>query len=72
VFAKVGLVVNGVMYFTTPNSGVEAVDARSGRSLWHYQYRIPKYAKYCCGTLNRGLAILGHKLYFCLVGGICG
>src|SRR5215470_10737304 len=59
-FETVPLVVNGIMYFTTPNAGVEAVDARSGRSLWHYRYRIPKDAQYCCGTLNRGLAILGH------------
>ena len=57
------LVSNGVMYLTTPESGVDAVDARSGRRLWHYQYRIPKGAKYCCGNLNRGLAILGRKLY---------
>ena len=63
-FETVPLVVNGVMYFTTSNTGIEAVDARSGRSLWRYQYRIPKDAKYCCGTLNRGLAIRGHKLYF--------
>jgi alcohol dehydrogenase (cytochrome c) len=63
-FETVPLVENGVMYFTTTNIGIEAVDARSGRSLWRYQYHIPKNAKYCCGTLNRGLAILGHKLYF--------
>ena len=59
----VPLVVNGVMYLTTPDSGVDALDARSGRRLWHYQYRIPKDAKYCCGNLNRGLAILGRRLY---------
>ncbi|HLJ14156.1 MAG TPA: PQQ-dependent dehydrogenase, methanol/ethanol family [Bryobacteraceae bacterium] len=59
----VPLVANGVMYFTTPESGIDAVDARSGRQLWHYQYRIPKEAKYCCGNLNRGLAILGRRLY---------
>ena len=59
----VPLVANGVMYLTTPDSGVDAVDARSGRRLWHYQYQIPKDAKYCCGNLNRGLAILGRKLY---------
>jgi alcohol dehydrogenase (cytochrome c) len=59
----VPLVSNGVMYFTTPNSGIDAVDARSGRSIWHYQYHIPKDAKYCCGSLNRGLAILGRRLY---------
>lgn len=59
----VPLVANGVMYITTPDSGVDALDAKSGRRLWHYQYEIPKDAKYCCGNLNRGLAMLGHKLY---------
>ena len=62
-FETVPLVVDGVMYFTTQNAGIDAVDARSGRQLWHYQYRIPKQAKYCCGTLNRGLAILGNRLF---------
>src|SRR5260370_35324919 len=51
------------MSLPTPESGVDAVDVRSGRRLWHYQYQIPKDAKYCCGNLNRGLAILGRRLY---------
>src|SRR5437588_6891737 len=31
------LMVNGILYFTSPNN-VWAVDARTGRELWHYQY----------------------------------
>jgi alcohol dehydrogenase (cytochrome c) len=62
-FETVPLVVDGVMYFTTPDTSINAADARSGRLLWHYQYRIPKDAKYCCGTINRGLAILGRRLF---------
>lgn len=62
-FETVPLVMGGVMYFTTAQSDIYALDARSGRPLWHYQYRIPKAAKYCCGTINRGLAILGRRLF---------
>ncbi|HXE12023.1 MAG TPA: PQQ-dependent dehydrogenase, methanol/ethanol family [Bryobacteraceae bacterium] len=63
-FETVPLVADGVMYFTTPDATVDAIDARSGRQLWRYQYHIPKAAKYCCGMLNRGLAMLGDRLYY--------
>jgi alcohol dehydrogenase (cytochrome c) len=63
-FETMPLVSDGVMYFTTPDTAVVAVDARSGRQLWRFQYRIPKNAKYCCGNLNRGLGMLGNNLYF--------
>jgi alcohol dehydrogenase (cytochrome c) len=62
-FETVPLVVHGVMYFTTGKGDIYAADARSGRQLWHYQYEIPKDAKYCCGTINRGLAVLGRRLF---------
>jgi alcohol dehydrogenase (cytochrome c) len=62
-FETVPLVVDGVMYFTTPDTSAYAIDARSGRKLWRYQYHIPKDAHFCCGTVNRGLAILGHRLF---------
>jgi len=62
-FETVPLVVDGVMYFTTPDSSAYAIDARFGRTLWHYQYRVPSEAHPCCGTVNRGLAILGHRLF---------
>ena len=33
-FETVPLVVDGVMYFTAPDSSVYAIDARFGRKLW--------------------------------------
>jgi alcohol dehydrogenase (cytochrome c) len=63
-FETMPLVADGVMYFTTPDAAIDAVDARSGRELWRYKYPIPKDAKYCCGNLNRGLGMLGNSLYF--------
>ncbi len=57
------LVVDGVMYLTQPGNGVVALDARTGRTFWSYQYKLPERMDLCCGEVNRGLAILGDKLY---------
>jgi alcohol dehydrogenase (cytochrome c) len=51
------------MYLTAPGGFAFAVDARSGRQLWSYKYPLPPDAKLCCGTINRGLAILGDRLF---------
>jgi alcohol dehydrogenase (cytochrome c) len=59
VIKSTPLLVNGILYFTSPNN-VWAVDARSGRELWHYQY--PANTGSTIG--NRGVGIYGHWLYF--------
>jgi acido-empty-quinoprotein group A len=53
------LQVGGVLYFTTPNHAY-AVEARTGRELWHFNY-----ARSRGGILigNRGAAILGDTVY---------
>jgi len=63
------LVVNGVMYLTQAPNDVVALDARSGRAFWIYQYKPAAGYKLCCGTVNRGLAILGDTLYMGTVDG---
>ncbi|MDQ2945481.1 MAG: PQQ-binding-like beta-propeller repeat protein, partial [Acidobacteriota bacterium] len=62
-FETVPLVVDGIMYFTAANGVAFAVDARSGRQLWQYKYPMAANIKLCCGTVNRGLAILGDRLF---------
>ena len=57
------LVVNGVMYATEPPSNVVALDARTGRRYWRYQRELPKRINVCCGQVNRGVAILGNRLF---------
>ena len=57
------LVVDGVMYITTPWNHAFAVDARTGREIWHYQKQLPESLALCCDAVNRGFAILGDKLY---------
>ena len=53
------LVHNGVIYISTGWSHVHALDARSGRELWHYNARVDKsyLARTCCGPVNRGVAL---------------
>jgi alcohol dehydrogenase (cytochrome c) len=57
------LVVNGIMYVTRPENTIIALDAETGRSLWTYDYRNPPRTYPCCGRVNRGVAILGSRLF---------
>jgi alcohol dehydrogenase (cytochrome c) len=57
------LFVNGVLYLSTSWDHIFAIDARTGAELWHYRRRLPEKLKYCCGPVNRGVAILGGTLY---------
>jgi alcohol dehydrogenase (cytochrome c) len=57
------LVVDGVMYVTQRVNDVIALDAKTGRVFWTYQYVASPDHKACCGANNRGLAILGDTLF---------
>ncbi len=61
------LVIDGIMYLTQPPNDVVAIDARTGRIFWLYQYRPAPDSKVCCGAVNRGLAILGDTLFMATV-----
>jgi len=52
------IVVDGVMYITHTNE-VYALDAATGRPIWHY-----RYAKAKRHDGNRGVAILGERIFF--------
>src|SRR6185436_8593651 len=41
------LVIDGVMYLTTPQNHAYAVDVRTGRPLWHYERTLPKETSLC-------------------------
>ena len=56
----VPLVVDGIMFITEAPSNVVAVDARTGREYWRFDYQIPEDIRICCGRNNRGVAILGE------------
>src|SRR5437667_3436419 len=57
------IVNNGVMFVSTPNNQVIAIDARSGNILWRYRRKRPDDALVPHET-NRGVALYGDKVYF--------
>ena len=62
-FEATPLVVDGILYGTGQDDRVFALDARSGRPIWQYQQALPVDIRPCCGRVNRGLAILGDKVF---------
>jgi alcohol dehydrogenase (cytochrome c) len=57
------LVVDGIMYATGQDDRAFALDAQTGRPIWMYQRQLPADIRPCCGHVNRGLAILGNKVF---------
>jgi PQQ-dependent dehydrogenase (methanol/ethanol family) len=56
------VVVDGVMYISTPMDRVIALDARTGRKRWEYQHPLERTIM-CCGPVNRGVAVYDGKVY---------
>ena len=54
------LFVDGVLYFATPDHAY-AVEARTGRELWHYTWTRNRGGIHIG---NRGVAILGESVFF--------
>ena len=54
------LQVDGVLYFTIPDHAY-AVEARTGREVWHYTWTRNRGGIHIG---NRGVAMLGDSLYF--------
>src|SRR5438094_8198630 len=57
------LVVDGVMYLSEPPSNVVALDAATGRAFWRYHRALPNRINVCCGQVNRGVAVLGDRVF---------
>jgi alcohol dehydrogenase (cytochrome c) len=57
------IVVNGIMYVTTSFNHVYALDARTGREIWHYKQDLEPATAPCCGPNNRGVAVYGDMVY---------
>jgi len=56
------LVRDGIMYVTHSTS-VIALDARTGGVIWEFNRPLPSDALSCCGNTNRGVAMLGDRLF---------
>ncbi|MBI3735506.1 PQQ-dependent dehydrogenase, methanol/ethanol family [Candidatus Sumerlaeota bacterium] len=64
-FETTAVAFNNKLYVTTPNSHLLCVDARDGKILWRYDHILPSGVNICCGPVNRGVAILGKRVYYC-------
>jgi len=62
-FETTPLVVDGILYGTGQDDRAFAIDARTGRPIWQYQRTLPTDIRPCCGRVNRGLAILGDRIF---------
>ncbi len=65
-FETTPVVVNGVMYATTPvvdhKMKIMALNAATGAILWETTYKLGHY-KICCGPVNRGVAVAYGHVY---------
>ena len=68
-FEATPLVVDGIMYVVEAPNHVYALDAKTGRTFWDYEYKASRDARVCCGSVNRGVAILGDKLFMGAIDG---
>jgi alcohol dehydrogenase (cytochrome c) len=59
VLKSTPILVNGVMYFTTPDN-IWAIDARSGHTLWHYA--APANKAFHIG--QRGVSMYKDRIYY--------
>jgi alcohol dehydrogenase (cytochrome c) len=57
------IVINGIMFITTPWDHVMAYDATNGKELWSYTADLG-YNTLCCGPENRGVAVADGKVFF--------
>jgi alcohol dehydrogenase (cytochrome c) len=62
-FETTPLVVDGILYGTGQDDRVFALDARTGRPIWQFQHPLPPDVRPCCGRVNRGVAVLGNKVF---------
>jgi len=62
-FETTPLVRDGLMFVTAPSNHAFALDAATGRPLWHYSKPVPAGVNVCCGQVNRGFAMLGDTLF---------
>ncbi len=56
------VVVDGIMYVTAPGNECYALDAGSGRAIWHYQRGKTPGMTYD-GTMNRGVGVAGDRVF---------
>jgi alcohol dehydrogenase (cytochrome c) len=62
-FETTPLVFDGLMYVAGPSNNSWALDALTGRPVWHSRKTPPSRLNLCCGEVNRGFAVHGDRLF---------
>jgi len=62
-FEATPIVIDGFVYITGGDDHAWALDAQTGREIWHHQENLPPNIDVCCGKVNRGFAVFGTKAY---------
>ena len=62
-FQSVPLVFDQQLYITGPSNHAFALDALTGKQVWHYSKAVPKGVNGCCGQPNRGFGTEGDLLF---------
>ena len=57
------LVRGSTMFVTEPPNRVHALDAITGQVLWTYSRDLAPRLLLCCGIVNRGVALLGDRVF---------
>jgi PQQ-dependent dehydrogenase (methanol/ethanol family) len=60
------LVEDGILYASGVWSVVQAIDAKTGKTLWRYDPKVDRRRALfiCCDAVNRGVALYRGKVYF--------
>ena len=61
-FENTPIVVDNMMYVTTPYNTAMAYDLATGKQVWRYEHKLGTTI-YCCGPNNRGMAVHGPHVY---------
>jgi alcohol dehydrogenase (cytochrome c) len=54
----------GRLYVTTADSHLFCLNAADGSVFWRYDHPIEIGTQFCCGPVNRGVALAGTRVYF--------
>ena len=57
------IVASNTVFVTESPDGVVALDASTGRKIWEFRRPLPSDLPLCCGSINRGVAILDDAVF---------
>ena len=61
-FENTPIVVDSMMYVTTPYNTAIGYNLNTGKQVWRYEHKLGTTI-FCCGPNNRGMAVQGPHVY---------